>query len=243
MIKRLLIILYCMLPMTAMATPLVGDLSNYQINIDSSFNGTRIFLFGARNDNGDIVAVVRGPSKDFIVRKKERIMGVWVNRQRMKFFNVPDFYAIASNKHLNDIEQDILFKQLGIGEDNLLGIPANRTPDSAASEFSGAFLRHQYARKLYKKIPEEIGFMGETLFKSVIEFPDGIPPGDYTAELYLLSDGEISGMQSIPIKVVKSGLDAALYSYAHDHPALYGITAIVLALSIGWFSGRLMERM
>ena len=85
--------------------------------------------------------------------------------------------------------------------------------------------------------------MGETLFKTVIEFPNNIPPGDYTAEIYLLSDGDVVGMQSTPIKVVKSGMDAFLYIYAHDYPLLYGITAVVLALVIGWFTGRMFEHM
>src|SRR5580698_5947823 len=61
----------------ALAAPLVADLSNYRIDIDSGFNGTRIFLFGARNDNGDIAVVIRGPQKDYIVRKKKEIAGLW----------------------------------------------------------------------------------------------------------------------------------------------------------------------
>ena len=80
------------------------------------------------------------------------------------------------------------------------------------------------------------------LFKTTIEFPDNIPPGDYTAEIYLISNGDIIGMQSTPIRVVKSGLDAFVYNYAHTSPILYGITAVVLALFIGWFGGRLFEK-
>ncbi len=95
----LLALMLSILPLPALAvTPIVADISNYRIDIDSGFNGTRIFLFGARNDNGDVVVVVRGPRKDFMVRKKEQIMGIWMNRERMKFFNVPDFYAIIGSK-------------------------------------------------------------------------------------------------------------------------------------------------
>lgn len=245
--KRLLIALgaLCMwlLPLPAIAaTPLVGDLSNYRIDIDSGFNGTRIFVFGARNDNGDIVVVVRGPAKDYIVRKKEEIAGIWVNRERMRFYNVPDFYAIATSKPLNDIEQSNLFKQMGIGQENLLTGPLDPRASTHFSQFADAFLRHQYERKLYVSEPQPIDFMAETLFKTVIEFPDDIPAGNYTAEIYLISAGEIVGMQSTPITVVKSGLDAFLYMYAHQHPALYGITAVVVALAAGWFAGRAFER-
>jgi uncharacterized protein (TIGR02186 family) len=224
------------------AAPVVADISNYRIDIDSSFNGTRLFLFGTRNDTGDIVVVVRGPAKDYIVRKKEEIAGIWINRERMKFFGVPQFYAIASSRPLSDIEQANLFRQLGIGIEHLLIPPVTQEWKEKFPDFSKAFLDYQQSRKRFKADSENIQFMAETLFKMTIEFPDNIPAGNYTAEIYLVNGGIIIGMQSIPITVVKSGLDAFLHSYAHEHPALYGITAIVLALSIGWFAGRLFER-
>src|SRR4051812_28754135 len=123
MIRAVLSLLLILLPLPALSAPLVADLSNYRIDIDSGFSGTRIFLFGARNDNGDIVVVVRGPYKDYIVRKKEEIGGIWINRERMKFFGVPDFYAIGASRKLSEVEQGSAFRQLGIGEDNLLSSP------------------------------------------------------------------------------------------------------------------------
>ena len=222
------------------AAPLVADLSNYRIAMDAGFNGTRLFLFGVRNDNGDIVVVIRGPEKNYIVRKKEKIAGVWVNRDRMKFYNVPNYYAVASSRPLLDINKSVLFTKLGIGEDNLLNNPS--IPDAEnLDEFESAFLSHQHFNRLYYTNPDNISFISETLFKTVIEFSDNIPPGDYTAEIYLISDGEIVGMQSTPISVVKSGLDAFIYNYAHNSPALYGISAVILALSVGWLAGRLFE--
>jgi uncharacterized protein (TIGR02186 family) len=143
---------------------------------------------------------------------------------------------------LSDIEQSGLFKRLGIGEDNILTVPTDAKSQAAFPEFSQAFLNHQYARKLYTKDAGSVSFMGETLFKTTLEFPDDIPPGNYTAEIYLISDGEVVGMQSTPITVIKTGLDAFLYGSAHKYPALYGISAILLALSAGWTAGKLFER-
>ncbi|MDE3060967.1 MAG: TIGR02186 family protein, partial [Pseudomonadota bacterium] len=226
----------------ASAAPLVADLSNYSINIDSNFTGTRLFLFGARNDNGDIVVVIRGPARDYIVRRKEEVAGLWVNRGRMKFLNVPDFYAIAASKPLPPAAQFALGRQLGIGQESLLSAPIDPRLQPQYAEFADAFLRHQYGRRLYMRDAGSVQFMAETLFKTVVEFPDDIPPGDYTAEIYLISDGELAGMQSMPIRVVKSGLDEFLYRSAHDTPALYGLAAVALALLIGWAAGRIFEK-
>lgn len=226
---------------SAGASPLVADLSNYRIAIDAGFNGTRMFLFGVRNDNGDIVVVVRGPKKNYMVRKKENYAGVWINHDRMKFYDIPDFYAIASSKPLAEIDKNGLFARLGIGEDNLLNSPLAASPTEKVDEFATAFLNHQHLNLRYSINPDNIGFMSETLFKTVIEFSDNIPPGEYSAEIYLISDGEVIGMQSTPISVVKSGLDAFIYNYAHNSPALYGLSAIILALCAGWLTGRLFE--
>lgn len=237
---RFFLLLLLLLPLPALATPLVADLSNYRIDIDSSFNGTRLFLFGARNDIGDIVAVIRGNNKNYIVRKKEKIAGLWINRSHVNFFNVPDFYAIGASHKLEDIAPPALFTQLGIGEEHILNPTSVRYTSEEILDFSEAFLRYQHTRHLYHP-PQQIGFMGETLFKSTIEFPDNIPPGNYTAEIYLMSDGEVSGMQTIPIQIVKSGLDAFLYGFAHESPLSYGLAAVALAIFIGWGTGRLFE--
>lgn len=239
-LKFLSLILF-VIPSFANAAPLVADLSNYRIAMDAGFNGTRMFLFGARNDNGDIVVVIRGSQKDYIVRKKEKIAGMWVNHDRMKFYDIPNFYAVASSRPLSEINQATLFAKLGIGEYNLFNPTVGTLKTTKFNEFENAFLDYQRSNHLYNTNTDNIGFMGETLFKTVIEFSDNIPPGKYTAEIYLISDGEVVGMQSTPIDVVKTGLDAFIYNYAHKSPALYGLSAIILALSAGWLAGRLFE--
>ncbi len=238
------IILLALLGFTApaAATPLVADLSVYHIDIDAGFTGAQIFLFGARNDNGDIVVVVRGPEKNFTIRKKERIAGVWMNTDHMTFRNLPDFYALASSKSLDQIKRGALFQQLGIGTDALLHPPEDPAAQAQFTMFSDALMRYQTERRLYPQNVGTIQFMGETLFKTQIEFPDTIPKGDYTAEIYLISDGQVVGMQSTPIHVAKSGFDAFVSNYAHENPLLYGISAVVIALCAGWGAGRLFER-
>ena len=229
------------LPMTY-ASPIVADLSNYRIHMDSSFNGTRMFLFGARNDNGDVVVVIRGPEKNYIVRKKEPFMGIWVNSERMKFFNVPDYYVIASSRPLEEIMEFGSFRKLSIGMQHLTTPTIGSRNTEKFQNFSNAFLAYQKSRSLYRADLEPISFMGETLFKTVVPFPDNIPSGEYTAEIYLLSEGDIIGMQSTPIQVMKTGIDAFVYQAAHQYPFLYGISAIIIALSAGWLGSRLFER-
>ena len=174
--NKILLIFLLLITTPAHATPVVADLSNYRIAMDAGFNGTRIFLFGTRNDNGDIVVVVRGEQKDYIVRKKEKFAGMWVNHDRMKFYNMPNFYALASSKPLSEINQIALFNRLGIGEENLLISPSDISKSEQFNKFKTAFIDHQRSNHIYYTNTDYIGFMGETLFKTVIEFPLEITP-------------------------------------------------------------------
>ena len=82
--------------------------------------------------------------------------------------------------------------------------------------------------------PKPITIMGETLFKTAIYFPEKIPRGEYTAEVYLLRDGVVTAMQSTPLMVNKEGMDAFIYDLAHHYPMFYGIVSVLIALSFGW---------
>jgi hypothetical protein len=83
---------------TAGAQTLTADLSSHVIGITTGFVGATLVLFGATERSGDIVAVVRGTPGDLVVRRKERIAGVWINGSSAVFHDAPSFYAIAATR-------------------------------------------------------------------------------------------------------------------------------------------------
>ena len=226
----------------ARATPLVADLSNYRIDIDARFIGTRLFLFGSRNENGDIIVVIRGPKREYTVRRKERTAGVWVNRRYIEFEAAPEFYAIASSRPLAELSHPRLLDLLEIGSDTLLNVKKVSSRKLDVAEFQTAFLENQYGQGLYNQ-PQELQFIGDSLFKATFEFPDTIPKGDYHAEVYLLQNDQLVATQSIPINVRKVGLDGVITTLAHDSPIFYGLMCILIALSAGWTANRVFARM
>jgi uncharacterized protein (TIGR02186 family) len=239
---RLLIILALLLPIPAFAAPLVADMSTSRIDMDANFSGTRVFLFGARETAGDIVVVIRGPAHNYQLRKKERFAGVWFNSSRLKFFNMPSFYALASSKPLDAFGQPALLRKLAVGEDTLFTAYSSSNTLSNYTPYVDAFLDYQHLHQHYANAQGSVQFIGNTLFKTTLEFPNNLPPGDYKAEIYLINKNQVVDQQVLPLTVSKTGLDAWLYDYAHRWPAFYGLTAVVLALAAGWFAGRLFEK-
>jgi hypothetical protein len=109
-------------------------------------------------------------------------------------------------------------------------------------DFAAALLAYEQAGHLYSYEPQKVYFMGESLFKMVVPFPDSIMGGDYAADVYLFNDGQLTGMQSIPIHVEKTGFDAWIYDFAHNYSVLYGMLAVLIAVSMGIGASSLMRR-
>lgn len=218
--------------LSAQSVPLVADISSHQVQIHSGFTGTQLMVFGARNDTGDIVVAIRGPARNVVVREKKRTAGIWVNRAEQTFNNVPQFYAIASNKPLSQVRQFHLFEPLMLQDLGQL----------FENHFYQALVRILAEQEVYNRETGRIDFIGETLFKASFDFPDNMPRGIYTAEVYLFNNGMLVGVQSIPIDVYKTGFDAFIYDAAIHHSTAYGLIAVMFALAMGWAANWLFRR-
>lgn len=241
---------------SAWSKPLAADISSHYITLSSGFKGTQLMLFGARNDAGDVIVVVRGPARKAVVRKKEKVSGIWINRQSQNFDRIPGFYVMKTSRPFDEIMKSSYFEALGIGEQAAItpflpALDGSPTPRDSAQQmmhdpkrkdFATSLLQYLSSNELYASNSGAVEFIEETLFKTTINFPDTTPRGIYTAEVYLFSDGVLVGSYTFPIEVFKVGLDAFIYQSAQEHPALYGLGAVLLALAIGWAASEIFRR-
>jgi uncharacterized protein (TIGR02186 family) len=95
---------------------------------------------------------------------------------------------------------------------------------------------------LYPEENGQITLLGNRLFRSDIFFPSNVPTGIYNVTVYLLRGGKVISAQTTPLVVSKIGVGARVFAFAHRHPALYGIAALVMALFAGWFAGAVFKR-
>ena len=221
---------------------LVADLSEHLIAITTGFVGTDVLLFGAIEGSGDVVVVVRGPQRTEIVRRKARIAGIWVNEREMALNNVPAFYVVASAKPLNEILSPVARMRHEIGFDFLHFTPARAAPPDEVEEFRRALIRNKQSEDLYVEETGKVSFLGSRLFRTRIYFPSNVPTGTYTADVFLVRDGNVVSAQSTPLVVGKVGFGAELFDFAHQRPALYGILAVMVALAAGWLAGVAFRR-
>ena len=221
----------------AQAQSLVVDLSEHRVAITAGFSGAEVLAFGAVDEPGDVVVVMRGPLRPFTMHRKTRIAGIWINTASMTFDQAPSFYAVASSRPLEEIASASVLARNQIGVENLrLELPRAKASPNVAETWRAALIRNQQRNGLYTNEVSRIVFLGKRLFSTRITFPANVPIGTYRATTYLLIDGRVESAQTTPLIVNKAGIEARVFDFAHDQRALYGIIAILIALVAGWLA-------
>ena len=226
----------------AQATELVADLSQHEINISTGFSGAELLLFGAADPTGDVIVVVSGPDERAVVRKKERVSGIWINTESVAFTAVPGFYHVSATDHLSAEKLSQVLADVGVGLRYQNMSPAIDMLPERAAEFKKALLRRKEAQELYSAQTGKIEFVGGTLFRTKVEFPATVPTGEYRVDVYEIDGDWVKSVATIPLTVGKVGLEEAIYRFAQDRPALYGLFAIAVAALSGYGAGMLFGR-
>lgn len=226
---------------SALGQPLEADLSTHQVAITSSYVGEDLVLFGAREGEGDIIVVVRGPETSQLVRRRERVAGFWLNRAAAEFRNVPGHYAVAASAALESIAAEEFLEANQVGVERIQ-FEAVEEEGAGFADFAAALVRDRQRVGLFADEVVPVTFVGERLFRAEFHLPAAAPVGTYTATIYLMRGGEVAAVNTALLDVTKTGVGRAIYDYAHQQPALYGLLAVVLALIAGWAAAALFRR-
>lgn len=236
-IRFLPVISLLLLGGSASSKDLVVDLSSPIVQITSDFAGTDLLLFGAKRGPGDVVVVVRGPWEKQVVRRKERVAGVWVNRTEVAFKEIPSYYWYASNREVGDILPDDVRDIQQIGLDELILTTDDENVDPAlAAEFRQALVRNKMRRDLYHDQPASLLFIDDVLFRTHVKFPANVSVGTYGIDVYLVRNQKIVSTETTLLNVRKFGAEAEIYDFAHRQALSYGIVAVLIACAAGWLA-------
>jgi uncharacterized protein (TIGR02186 family) len=238
---KLIIVFLLFLTNVSFARPIISGISPTKVEIDTNFTGINVLLFGSKSHYGDLVIMVKGPKKDYIINKKDKIFGIWHNQDRVKVKNIYSYYAFFSTNDDYSLNYK-LFPKIEAGENNIL-FSSSEFNSRKESQFKIEFIKIKKDNNLYYEHAKGVNFLDEQLFKVKINFPKNIPSGDYSAEIYLINNNNISAYQTIPIYVRKIGLSSKIYQMAHKDPYLYGFIAIFLALLSGILANFVFKRL
>ena len=240
-------------PGGALAEKLTIALSTEQIRINSNFTGTALTVFGVieSDANGRVVAgeerkvavLLLGPRESVVTRRKDRVLGIWVNRAAQTMIGPPAFYAVDTSAPIDQLASRDVLKRLQVGFDNIAFIYEGRplVNDPGAADFRDAFVRLKQSDSLYQGF-QEVSFVGDTVFRSTIQLPANIPVGTYSAVAYVFSGGDLVAHADGRIEVLKTGFEEAMSSFANNQSLVYGLMCALLAIFVGWLGGVIFRR-
>jgi uncharacterized protein (TIGR02186 family) len=238
----------------ASAERLITSISRHQVLVTSSFTGTSIVLFGVVEPDTpfgrprqayDIVVTVTGPRETLVTRRKERLLGIWVNASSRTFVNVPNYLHILTNRPFEEIANTETLRRLQIGLDYFV-LPQQIGPDTADvvrdDPFRVNFIRLKTEHQLYGQRTNGVTFLTPTLFRAEIQVPAGAPFGNYDADVKLFAEGNLLARTNSAFEVVKVGFEQFVANAARDYGLLYGIVTVMMALMTGWFASVVFRR-
>lgn len=237
----------------AAAERLVASLTNHRVMITSNYTGVELVLFGtverdatapARNGPYDIVATVTGPRETLRTRRKERVLGIWVNAQARTFVDPPAYLAVLSSRPLDSIANAEVRRrlQLGIADTPLPELVHNDIGEVANDPFRAALVRLMRERGLYSEEPTGVTFLTPTLFNATITLPALVPTGNYSVDVKLFAEGNLIAHTDAAFQIVKVGFEQFVVNAAREHGLLYGFATALMAMATGWIASVAFRR-
>lgn len=246
----LFMLLWLTLATAVRAEPrVIADISERRVDIAYRFAGADLLLFGAglglpQNARTDVVVVVRGPNKPLIVRRKSRVLGLWINTAATDFRTAPTFYALSSNRELEAItspEWRAIY-ELGIESLHFSPVTSGAQSSVETGAFRDGFIALRRKLALFSEDYHGVEVIENSLFRCRLRLPPRVPVGDYVIEIYVFADQKLLARQVIPFVVNRSGFERRLFNFAHRQRLLYGLAAVAFALMLGWLAAMIASR-
>ncbi|MDW6025296.1 TIGR02186 family protein [Mesorhizobium sp. BAC0120] len=226
-------------------------LSTDVVYIRADFTGADLTIFGAlenvdplvaRQGRYDVIVVLEGPARPVVVRRKDRILGMWINTQSETFVNVPVSYSIATTRMLQDIAEPKTFRQLSLGADSIYLQPEEQDDPVTLDEFTDALRERKKATGLWNLRAGGVQFLSQNLFRASVRLARDVPVGTHKARAFLFKNGVFIKETSAPLAIVKSGFEQSISNFSREYSFLYGVAAVLIAILIGWGGSLVFRR-
>jgi len=219
------------------------DISENNIKIETNFIGKEVIIFGILNDDQETIMTIKGPEKNALIQKKERILGFWFNTKKITYNQIPSIFFIASSNEIEDILPTSTIIKEELSFDYLLENKTsqrNFISDISLDTWKSNFVRIKKNKNLFKEY--EIENIDNKLFQTRIFFPAKSIPGEYKVNVYQIKDNLILNNKEKVITLKKSGIGDQIYNFAHKNAAAYGLFAIIFAVLSGFLAATLFRR-
>jgi uncharacterized protein (TIGR02186 family) len=217
-------------------SPLPVGLSTGEVAVTSDFRGAAVTIFGVNppeNRGGEIIIVLRGPDRPATVMRKSRVLGLWVNRDPVRFSAAPGFFAVYSTQPVGQLLDRNQIWRLKLDPASLAAL-AGRTPaDADPGDYRRALVDLRTEAGLYRVNPQGVSVRDGLLFRADFAIPANAPLGAYQAEIFVVRNGIVISREDSAVTVDRRGLERSVYQLATQNGFFYGLLCVAMALLAG----------
>jgi uncharacterized protein (TIGR02186 family) len=186
------------------------------------------------------VVKIQGTVEEETLNKKGKISIFWLNVGEVTVSNAPRIYILNSSGPLDKICSLQERTHLLLGYEALQErIRLRSNKDLTGSEFSEFVILKEHSGSYQRSTTVQLipGDADTTVLKAMLHIPPVMPSGAYQIQLYFFKNLVLRGQTQTPLRVETVGVPNYLYSLAYNHPAAYGLLAIVIAMATGIVMG------
>jgi uncharacterized protein (TIGR02186 family) len=207
-----------------------------KIKIGAFYHGTSVSVTANTPLCEGVVVKIESDGREVVLNKKGKVGVIWLNVAKITVGGAPEVYILASSDDVANICSTDAREQLLLGTDALDKKISFESEKPLTGKEFGEFLKlKQHAGTYNYDIPiviEPASDKRQTITAS-LPLPSVMPSGNYTVRLYCFEGGDLIEDASAPLTIEKVGLPRLESELAHEHPAAYGITAILVAMVAG----------
>ncbi|VEJ45730.1 TIGR02186 family protein [Bartonella vinsonii] len=220
------------------------------ITVDAHFDGRDLYIAGvlenidplhSQQSRYDVVVSLEGPARTMVMREKKRNAGVWVNTDSLTFKNVPLFYSMVTTREIDEITSVEDYKRLGLGLSYLL-LQTDEQDLGKVQIFRDELIKLQKTKNLYHEEVGGVRFGSGALFTAHFRLPANTPVGHYQVRAYLFRDGQFIDRATTTLEIVKAHIAYTIFHAAHKYSFLYGVVAVIVAVSTGFLCRLIFQK-
>lgn len=243
----LLIVFWLFMSLDTASAQLTATANHNHITVDFFYHGSTISVRGISDPNTDLVIKITSEEGHQTLRKKGKVGGfLWMNVGELQVEHAPNVYFLHSTGKIEDIlSRDELNKYA-------LGYPAlekyvkmNASDEAEKDRWFNEFVKFKESSNLYVTSAGKISLTekgGAQDYYILTEWPYQAPPGNYTVTVYAVKDKKVVETATSGVFVEQVGMVKSFANMAKNNAALYGIIAILAALTAGFGVGLVFRK-
>ena len=215
------------------------------IPITLGYHGMPVEIRGESAPGEDVIVKVSTSPADAHLKYKGKAGGIfWMKLGTLIFKNIPATYLLSTSAPIEKVLTPEERDQNSIGYDALqkkVEIEAEHGTLPAGDWFT-EFLNFKKHEQIYAVSEGNVKVDAKGGYQLTLNWPYQAQPGKYKVEVLTARNGKVTGRAESSVTVEMTGVVEKISNLATHHRAIYGILAIVVALTVGFAVGNIFKK-